>query len=162
MLRAAAPYRPADDVGVDAWILVHAAATWAMVGFIWTVQLLVYPAMAAVPGDAFPAYERFHQRRVVAVLAVFGVVEVVAAGALAVVGTGVSAWMWQLGGALLAILWVSTGAFYAPLHGRLADGFDPDLHALLLRTNWVRTIVWSARGALALAMVADVASATSS
>ena len=135
------------------WVLTHAAATWAMVGVIWTIQLLVYPSMARVPADGFVAYEEFHQRRVVLVLALFAVVEVIAAAAIAVSDTGVPPWMWWTGGAILVALWVSTGAFYAPLHGRLSDGFDADLHALLVGTNWLRTIGWTARGALAIAML---------
>ncbi len=138
---------------VNAWVLVHTAATWAMVGFIWTIQLLVYPMMALVPGEAFVAYERFHQRRVVAVLSVFAVVEVVSAAALAVVDSGVPPALWATGGALLVAIWVSTGAFYAPLHGRLGEGFDADRHRLLVRTNWFRTGAWTARGAIAVAML---------
>lgn len=138
-------------------MLIHAAATWAMVGFIWTIQLLVYPMMARVPADAFPAYEQLHQRRVVAVLAVFAVVEVVAAGALAFVDTGVPTVLWSIGGVLLFALWVATGAFYAPLHGRLGDGFDADLHELLVRTNWLRTVAWTARGVIAGLMIAAIA-----
>lgn len=134
-------------------VLVHAAATWAMVGFIWTIQLLVYPMMARVPGVAFADYEQFHQRRVVAVLAPFAVTEVVAAGALAVVDTGVPVWLWLTGGTLLAALWVSTGVFYAPLHGRLAGGFDEHLHHRLVRSNWLRTWTWTLRGVLAAAMI---------
>lgn len=140
-------------VVVHPWLLVHAAATWAMVGFIWTIQLLVYPIMRRVPAPAFVAYEQFHQRRVVTVLAPFAVAEVVAAAALAFVDTGVPAGWWLTGGALLAALWISTGAFYAPLHGRLAAGFDPALHTRLVRSNWARTIAWSVRGALATAML---------
>lgn len=138
-------------------VLVHAAATWAMVGFIWTIQLLVYPMMARVPGVAFVDYEQFHQRRVVAVLLPFAVTEVVAAGALAVVDTGVPPWLWLAGGTLLAALWVSTGTFYAPLHGRLAAGFDPDLHERLVRSNWLRTWAWTVRGVVSVAMVVAVA-----
>jgi hypothetical protein len=138
---------------VHPWLLVHAAATWAMVGFIWTIQVLVYPTMGRVPVSAFAAYEQFHQRRVVAVLAPFAVTEVIAAAALAFVDTGVPTQLWLTGGALLAALWISTGAFYAPLHGRLAAGFEPALHARLVRANWARTIAWSVRGVLAAAML---------
>lgn len=140
-------------VAVHPVVLLHAVATWAMVGFIWTIQLLVYPMMARVPGVAFADYEQFHQRRVVAVLAPFAVTEVVAAATLAFVDTGVPPLLWLSGGILLAALWVSTGVFYAPLHGRLAGGFDPDLHVRLVRSNWLRTWAWSVRGALAVAMV---------
>ena len=142
--------------GVNPWVLVHAAATWAMVGFIWTIQLLVYPMMARVPADGFVAFEQFHQRRVVAVLALFGVAEVVAAGALAVTDTGVARGLWLSGGLLLVGLWVATGAFYAPLHGRLGAGFDEAAHTLLVRTNWIRTVGWTIRGVLAAAMIVAV------
>lgn len=137
------------------WVLVHAAATWAMVGFIWTIQLLVYPLMAKVPEDGFVGFETFHQRRVVGVLAIFAVVEVVAAAALAV--TTVPTALWLVGGTVLVALWVATGAFYAPLHGRLAAGFDPRLHARLLRWNWLRTIGWTGRGLLAIWAIVAVA-----
>lgn len=142
---------------VHAWVLVHAAATWAMVGFIWTIQLLVYPMMAKVPGDAFPAFEQFHQRRVVVVLAGFAIVEVVAAAALAVVDTGVPRPLSLAGGVLLVAIWVSTGAFYAPLHGRLGAGYDPAVHALLVTTNWFRTVGWTIRGVVALLALIAVA-----
>jgi hypothetical protein len=124
-----------------------------MVGFIWTIQLLVYPMMARVPGSAFPDYEKFHQRRVVAVLVPFAVVEIVAATAIAFVDTGAPRALWLTGGAVLAALWISTGAFYAPLHGRLSGGFDAALHARLVRFNWLRTIGWSARAIIAAAML---------
>lgn len=140
-------------VPVHAVLLLHAAATWAMVGFIWTIQLLVYPMMGRVPRAAFVDVERFHQRRVVAVLAPFAVAELVTAGAFAVVDTGAPSWLWLAGGVLLALLWVSTGLFYAPLHGRLSGGFDPELHRRLVWSNWLRTGGWSVRGVLAIAMI---------
>lgn len=137
---------------MNPWILVHLAATWAMVGFIWTIQVLHYPLMGKVPEGAFPAYVEAHQRRVVAVLAVFAVVEVVSAAAIGF-ADGVPRWLWLGAGAVLVALWVATGAFYAPLHGRLADGWDADLHALLVHSNWFRTVGWTVRGVAAGAMV---------
>jgi hypothetical protein len=138
---------------VNGWVLVHAAATWAMVGFIWTIQLLVYPMMALVPGEAFVAFERFHQRRVVVVLSLFAPVEVISAAAVAVADTDVPPALWLTGGVLLAALWTATGLFYAPLHGRLGEAFDAELHRVLVRTNWLRTIAWTGRGAIATAML---------
>jgi hypothetical protein len=37
---------------------------------------------------------------------------------------------------------------------RLSTGFDPVVHRRLVRTNWVRTAAWTARGAAAVAMIA--------
>ncbi len=141
---------------MNPWILIHFAATWAMVGFIWTIQILHYPLMATVPADAFPAYVEGHQRRVVVVLAVFAIVEVVSAAAIGVATDAVPAWLWLGSGGVLAALWVATGVFYAPLHGRLADGWDAGLHDLLVWSNWFRTIGWTVRGIAAGAMVVTV------
>lgn len=139
---------------MSGWFVAHLAATAAMVGFIWTVQLLSYPMMAAVPEDGFVRYEQTHQRRVTAVLAVLAPAELVTAVAVAVVASDVPAWSTLGSGAILAAIWVATGVYYAPLHGRLAGGFDPALHRRLVVTNWWRTAAWTARGAAAIAMVA--------
>ena len=41
----------------------------------------------------------------------------------------------------------------ADRHRLLAAGFDVPAWRLLVATNWLRTAAWSARGALALAMI---------
>jgi hypothetical protein len=39
------------------------------------------------------------------------------------------------------------------MHQRLGKGYDADAARMLVRTNRVRTIGWSARGVLAVAML---------
>ena len=139
---------------MDLALLVHVGSTWAVVGVIWIIQLLVYPAMASVPTEAFPAYERFHQRRVSWVLVLFAPAEVITGLIVFLAPGDVPRWMPFVGGVILVLLWVSTAFFFAPLHGRLLDGFDPGLHQRLVSSNWMRTVGWSARGVLVLAMIA--------
>jgi hypothetical protein len=57
------------------------------------------------------------------------------------------------GAGLLAAVWLSTAFLQAPAHVALRRGFDPSLHARLVRTNWIRTVAWSLRSVLALAIV---------
>ncbi len=135
-------------------LLIHMAATWAMVGFIWTIQVLQYPLMAEVPESGFPRFEAVHQRRVTAVIALFGPLEVVMAALVFLTVDSVPSWLSFTSGALLAAIWVSTAFFYAPLHGRLANGFDQALHRRLMIGNWVRTLAWSLRGIIAAWMLA--------
>lgn len=134
-------------------LLTHMAATWAMVGFIWTIQVLQYPLMAEVPPEGFPRFEAVHQRRVTAVIALFGPVEVVMAALVFLTVDVVPGWLSFSSGAVLAAIWISTAFFYAPLHGRLADRFDTVLHRRLVTTNWIRTIAWTIRGVAAAAML---------
>jgi hypothetical protein len=54
---------------------------------------------------------------------------------------------------LLAGIWLSTALVQAPIHGRLARGFDPALHRRLVRSNWVRTGLWTMRGLVAAILV---------
>ena len=134
-------------------LLLHMAATWAMVGFIWTIQVLQYPLMSEVPRDGFARFEAVHQRRVTAVIALFGPLEVVMAALVFLTVDTVPSWLSFGSGAVLAAIWTSTAFFYAPLHGRLADGFDEVLHRRLVSTNWLRTIAWTARGLAAAWML---------
>ena len=58
-----------------------------------------------------------------------------------------------LGFFLLAFVWGVTAVFSVPAHGRLLEGFDEVAHRKLVRTNWLRTLGWSVRGGLAIALL---------
>jgi hypothetical protein len=54
----------------------------------------------------------------------------------------------------LAVLWLSTALVQMPLHARLArDGHAPAVVAALVRSNWLRTLTWTLRAALAAWML---------
>lgn len=125
-----------------------------MVGLIWFVQLVHYPLFAAVGPLDFIGYESQHTRRTTWVVALFMPLEAVTAvWLLADVPDGLSAGLVAVGLVLVAALWLSTATWQAPMHGRLSDGFDPSLQRRLVRSNWVRTALWSARGLLVLVLV---------
>ena len=50
-------------------LLIQAAATLAMVGLIWFVQIVHYPLMAQVGRDSFAHYEASHTARTTWVVA---------------------------------------------------------------------------------------------
>lgn len=139
---------------MNGWLVANLAGTALMVGFTWTIQVLTYPMMKAVPADGFVAFELTHRNRVTAVLAVLAPTEIVAAAGVAMFVDDVPSWLSVGAGALLFAIWLSTLLFYAPLHMRLSTGFDPVLHRRLVRSNWVRTIAWTVRGAAAIVMIA--------
>lgn len=139
---------------MNGWLVANLAGTFAMVGFAWTIQVLTYPMMKAVPPEGFVAFELMHRNRVTAVLAVLAPTEIVAAAGVAAFVDEVPAGLSIGSGALLFAIWLSTLLYYAPLHMRLSTGFDGVIHRRLVRTNWVRTAAWTARGAAAIAMIA--------
>jgi hypothetical protein len=138
---------------MNGWLVANLAGTALMVGFIWTIQLLTYPMMKAVPAEGFVAYELMHRNRVTGLLAVLAPGEIIATAGVVVFVDEVPPWLSIGAAALLFAIWLSTLLFYAPLHMRLSTGFDPDIHRRLVRTNWVRTMAWTTRGAAAIAMI---------
>jgi hypothetical protein len=133
-------------------LLVHAAATLFMTGLIWFVQLVHYPLFARVEARVFPGYEIEHMRRTAWIVTPAMLVEAAAAIALLFDPRVPAALAWG-GGALLAIVWLSTALLQAPRHVALRRGFDAAVHARLVATNWIRTAAWSARSVLALAIL---------
>ena len=59
-----------NDRTLAATVAVHAAATMAMVGLIWTVQVVHYPLFESVGAEAYPNYQSRHIDRIGAVLVV--------------------------------------------------------------------------------------------
>ena len=105
---------------------LHLAATLAMTGIIWFIQIVHYPLYDHVPAAAFAGYEAAHTRLIVWIVIPLMAVETM---------TGLLLW-WRrpaavpralivIGLGLLGIIWFSTAVFQIPQHLRLAHGFDP-------------------------------------
>ena len=134
-------------------LVVGTAATWAMVGLIWMVQLVQYPMLATYSALAPGAAAVEHQRRITWVVGPLMAVEGVTALILLVdrpdTMAASSAWIAAL---FLALALGSTILVQVPLHGRLSEGHDSRAAQRLITTNWVRTAAWTTRG-LVLASV---------
>ena len=133
----------------------HAGSTLAMVGVIWFAQVVHYPLFARVGAEGFIHYQAKNLQLTGIVLGPMLFTEGVTA--LLLVWNpppGIEPYQAWAGIALLAIIWVATGLFQMRFHSILAKGFRDRTHTLLVRTNWIRTVAWSARGVLAIWMVA--------
>lgn len=139
-----------------ALLLAHAAATLALVGLIWTVQVVHYPLMAHAAGPGYTAFQTAHERRITLVVGPLMLVEAATAALLALTPpAGVDAALAWAGLALVGVVWALTQLVSVPCHAHLRRGFDADAHRRLVRTNWPRTAAWTARGAIALALLAQ-------
>lgn len=136
-------------------LLVHGAATWFMIGLIWTIQTVHYPLFRRVGAADFARYEAEHTRRMGALLILPAVAEIVT-GALLVWERppAVDLWMVIVAGAVLAVTWIMTALVHAPLHARLSKDRNPALIESLVRSNWWRTAAWTVRGGFVAVMLA--------
>ena len=128
-----------------------------MVGLIWFVQVVHYPLMGRVGKEVFRAYADAHSRLTSFVVGPPMLLEA-ATTVLLVPLRPESVTLWQalLGVVLLAVAWLSTYFLQVPCHRVLGNGFDAAAHRFLVRSNWLRTAAWSARGVLLLYLVAGI------
>jgi hypothetical protein len=137
----------AHQIVVRILFAVHCIATVYMTGVIWMVQLVHYPLMALV-GDSYIEYQRVHMDRMGFVVGLPMVVEALSALLLLRAPFSAPAWERWVGLGLVGCAWLVTALASVPAHSRLAQGFDAETHAFLVRSNWLRTVAWTARAGL--------------
>lgn len=130
-------------------LVISTAATWAMVGLIWMVQLVHYPMLATYSAMAPATAAADHQRRISWVVGPLMAAEGVTALILLVDRPdAMPTWSSWAAAALLGGALTSTVVVQVPLHTRLAERHDGRDAARLTSSNWVRTLAWTMRGLL--------------
>ncbi|MBZ0111565.1 MAG: hypothetical protein K8J08_03820 [Thermoanaerobaculia bacterium] len=132
-------------------LMIHAAATLAMGGLIWFVQLVHYPLFGLVSEQRFERFAIEHQRRTSWVVVPLMFTEATTAMALLIEPPpGLGRGLLGFGLILLVVIWLSTAFLQVPLHRLLTRGRDSSTIHRLVSTNWIRTVAWSARCGLVL------------
>ena len=133
-------------------------ASVGMFGVIWVVQLAHYPLMRFVPADRFTAFETAHRARISWVVGPLMALEGICVLAfLFAPPAGLPGWLPWAGAVAEAVAIGTTVFVSAPLHLRLNERFDPAALDRLIATNWIRTVAWTARAAVAVAILVAVA-----
>lgn len=123
-----------------------------MTGLIWTMQIIHYPLFARVTD--LRSYELENMRITSWVVIPPMILEFGVALALAIrTSPRIPRVEARIGFALVLAIWLSTFLFQAPRHVLLANGAGANVLPVLIATNWIRTICWTARGAIALHML---------
>lgn len=134
---------------------IHVASTMVLVGLIWTIQVVHYPLMEGVH-RGFRDYHQAHCTRITGLVAPLMAIEALTALALfSEPPPGVRATWTALGLALLAVIWATTAFLSVPEHTKLGRGYDRQAIQRLVGRNWIRTLAWSLRGLLVMAMAAS-------
>jgi hypothetical protein len=136
----------------EALLLAHAAVSLPLVGLIWFVQVVHYPLFALVGTDRWDAYHEAHRFRT-------GLV--VGAPMLAQLATAAALVLDDARPLTVASLALTVGVFLhtflvaVPDHERLGRAHDPAVVARLARLNGIRTALWTAQGAVVVALLAS-------
>lgn len=119
---------------------LHLAVTGYIVGLIWVIQLLHYPAFRDIAPERWASFHHNH-------ISAMGLL----AGPPMVLSLLLAGWCaWKLGDPFSyaalgceVVAWVVTFSLSVPAHNRLASAADPQTIALLISTNWLRTAAWT-------------------
>ncbi|MBC7806848.1 MAG: hypothetical protein H7145_11935 [Akkermansiaceae bacterium] len=133
--------------------LANIATSLYMAGVIWTVQLVHYFLFDKVGASGWATYHRLHSQQMSLVVLLPMVIQLGTACTLAWSPPNFQAvprWFWLLGAAFVVGTWASTFFVSVPLHTKLGNGFDAEDCVALVRTNWIRTLLWTAQAVLVL------------
>lgn len=140
------------------WTLANLCASLFMTGVIWFVQIVHYPLFAKVGCGEFAEYERRHADLTGYVVAPVMLFELAASFVLAYLARQTAnATLGYAALGLVVVAWLSTFGLQVPCHNRLSKGFSSDVHLRLVRTNWLRTISWTARTVVLLTLLLRIA-----
>ena len=140
--------------GLVILLAVHLAATAAMTGLIWFVQVVHYPLFDLVGRAQFVGYEAAHTRLTAWVVGPFMAVEGVSALLiLAMPGEDLGRLLPLVALGVLGVVHASTVFLQVPMHRALSLAYDRAHTRRLVATNWIRAAGWSVRSVLAAAML---------
>ncbi|MCA9135517.1 MAG: hypothetical protein KDB00_02130 [Planctomycetales bacterium] len=129
--------------------LANLIVTWYMVGLIWMVQTVHYKMFDRVGEPQFISYEADHCNLITPIVGPPMLIEIVTAAMLLVYAPhGIPRWAMAAGFAAVLGIWLSTYFFQVPCHNRLMNGFNQSDYQRLVGSNWIRTVLWTARGIL--------------
>lgn len=134
--------------------LMHVIGTSGMVGVIWLVQLTHYPTYRYIDPTKFQDFEKFHCNSITFIVLPLMLLEAGSAAMLLVAGERSAFFLLSL--VTLGIVWLSTFLNQVPIHGKLGRGFNPDLVERLVSSNWLRTVGWSLRLVLVVAVFGGI------
>lgn len=118
---------------------IQYAVSLCLLGLIWVVQLVHYPSFRYVEPSAFVDFEKFHSRSISLIVMPLMIGELITAF-----------WLFSTNNIFLVInlvcvvlVWLSTFLLSVPCHHHLSKGKDSLIIERLIKTNWIRTILWS-------------------
>lgn len=130
-------------------LILQIVSTLMITGIIWVVQLVQYPFFSYVEENDFPRYHAAYTFWITPIVAPLMIVELLSAALILFYPPEYLDYKLLVFGLILCLAaWLSTFFFQVPFHNRLANGFDAEAHASLVKTNWIRTLVWTARAIL--------------
>lgn len=133
---------------------LHFSLTLYMTGVIWLIQVIHYPLFKLVGENAFKDYHKGHIQKTSSVIAVPMVLELLTGLYLLIrYNENHNSFAFLIATFLLVIIWAITFFISVPKHNILSNGQNELAIAVLVKTNWIRTILWTARSIILFSLL---------
>ena len=126
----------------------HLICSAIMVGVIWVIQLVHYPAFHFIDKGMYASFQKFHMNSISLIVVPVMILEL-ATGVLLLVGNSKNILI-IISFSLLILIWAITGIFFSGAHGKLILGYNTLVVDKLVSMNWIRTILWTLKMLLLL------------
>jgi hypothetical protein len=119
------------------WLLLADAL---MAGVILAVQLVVYPGFKYFSKEALGKWHPVYTRNITLLVAPLMIAQLIGGILWATGQPGKYSMLYAIG---IFALWAITFRFFVPLHRRIENGnAHRDTLDVLVRLNWLRTVLW--------------------
>ena len=125
---------------------IHLLVTYALLGLIWTIQLVHYPSFRFVEENSFTSFEQFHTKSIAIIVMPLMLVELTLVTILPFIFGFEDRYLISF--LIVVLIWMSTFFLSVPCHERLSRGKDLVTIERLVLTNWPRTVLWSLKAVL--------------
>ncbi len=132
----------------DLIFLINCFTSFFMTGLIWYVQLVHYPSFRFVNHMQFSQFHAFHSMRTGYIVMPVMTTELITSGTLWYAGGWFS--LNTIGFYLVVAIWAATFLLSVPLHALLKENRSEAAIERLISTNWIRTVLWTLKSALAV------------
>ncbi len=125
-------------------LIANIFCSFALFGLIWCVQLVHYPFFLRTDKINFISHIGFHKYRISIIVIPLMTIELATSGILAFQSQQFTGWN-LFGFVVVILIWLVTFFVQVPLHDQLSNGYDESTVQKLIKTNWIRTILWSTK-----------------
>lgn len=116
-------------------LLIELLITFGLVILIWIIQLLHYPSFRFIEAARFSTFAQFHSQRISIIVMPLMLLEL-----------GIGLYLRDpISLSITGLIWLSTFTLQVPCHNKLQAGIDHKAIEKLITSNWIRTILWSAK-----------------
>ncbi len=120
-----------------------------MTGVIWIVQILHYPTFLKIEREKFQNFAEWHSVKITWIVAPLMVLEMLSSVILLKLFDFTLLPIVHV--ISIGFIWLATALLSVPCHNLLiGQGYNEEVIYKLIRTNWVRTVLWSLRSALVI------------